>query len=125
AAFFAEVETDTETGQLRVLRLVGALGCGPAAEAALVEARVQGEALRALGHAVAGSLPDPALTAIDVPETEILFVPLAVPVTPFGAPSTAALARRAVAEAGAQTGPRIRDVPFLPIALRAGMTGSP
>jgi CO/xanthine dehydrogenase Mo-binding subunit len=129
AAFFAEVETDIETGQLRVTRLVGALGCGPAAEAALVEARVRGEALRALGHAVSGSLPDPVLTAIDAPEAEILFVPADAAVTPFGATSTTDLARRAVAaavaNAVAQTGPRIRDVPLAPIALRAGAASRP
>jgi len=129
AAFFAEVETDTETGQMRVVRLVGALGCGPPAEAALVEARVQGEVLRALGHALGGSLPDPVLTAIDAPETQILFVPADAPITPFGNTSTGDLARRAVAaalaNAVAQAGPRVRDVPLTPVALLAGIDALP
>jgi putative selenate reductase molybdopterin-binding subunit len=125
AAFFVEVEADGETGQVRVVRVVSALGCGPVAETALVEAQVQGETLRALGHALAGTLPDPCLSALDAPEVMTLFVPGEGPSTPFGATPTGELATRAlaaaVANAVAQAGPRIRALPLTPVAFLAGL----
>ncbi len=121
AAFFVEVETDGETGQMRVLRIVAAMGCGPVAESGLVEARVRGETLRALGHILAGTLPDPCPTAIDEPEVVVLFLPSEGPTTPFGATHTAELATRAlaaaVANAVAQAGPRLRELPLTPVAF--------
>jgi putative selenate reductase molybdopterin-binding subunit len=121
AAFFVEVETDAGTGQVRVVRIVAAVGCGPVAEAGLVEARIQGETLRALGHTLAGSLPDPCPTAVDEPEVVVLFVPAEGRATPFGATHTGELATRAlaaaVASALAQAGPRLRDVPMTPVAF--------
>ncbi len=120
-AFFAEVEAEGETGQVRVLRIVAALGCGPVSEPELVEARIQGEALRALGHALAGSLPDPCPTALDAPEVVTLFVPAEGRATPFGATHTDELATRAlaaaVANAVAQAGPRVRELPLTPVVL--------
>jgi CO/xanthine dehydrogenase Mo-binding subunit len=116
-----EVEADGETGQVRVLRVVAAVGCGPVAEAGLVDARIQGEALRALGHALAGSLPDPCPTAVDEPEVVTLFVPAEGRSTPFGATHTDELATRAlaaaVANAVAQAGPRVRELPLTPVVL--------
>jgi CO/xanthine dehydrogenase Mo-binding subunit len=119
AAFFAEVETDLETGQIRVRRLVAAVGCGPVAEAGLVETRIRGEALRGVGHALAGSLPDPCPTAVDEPEVLTLFVPSDRPATPFGDTHTAELATRAVAAAVANAvaqaaGPRLAAIPLTP-----------
>jgi putative selenate reductase molybdopterin-binding subunit len=125
AAFFVEVETDGETGQVRVLRIAAAVGCGPVAEAGLVESRVRGETLRALGHVLAGALPDPCLTAVDEPEVVVLFVPPEGPTTPFGATHTAELATRAlaaaVANAVAQAGPRLRAIPLTPVAFLDGL----
>jgi putative selenate reductase molybdopterin-binding subunit len=131
AAFFVEAETDGETGQMRVLRIVAAVGCGPVAEAALVEARIRGETLRTLGHTLAGSLPDPCPTAVDEPEVIVLFVPPDGRTTPFGATHTDELATRglaaAVANAVAQAGPRLRELPVTPVAFldRVEVTSPP
>ncbi len=129
AAFFVEVEADGETGQVRVVRVVAAVGCGPVSEPELVEARVQGEALRALGHALGGSLPDPCPTALDEPEVVTLFVPAEGRSTPFGATLTGELATRAVAaavaNAVAQVGPRVRELPLTPVVLLARQEAAP
>jgi putative selenate reductase molybdopterin-binding subunit len=121
AAFFAEVEADAETGQVRVLRLAAAVGCGPVAEAGLVAARIRGEVLRALGHALAGTLPDSCPTALDEPEIVIVFVPAEGPATPFGDTHTGELATRAlaaaVANAVAQAGPRVTALPLTPLLV--------
>jgi CO/xanthine dehydrogenase Mo-binding subunit len=121
AAFFVEAEADGETGQMRVMRVVAAVGSGPVAESALVEARIRGETLRALGHTLAGSLPDPCLSAVDEPEVVVLFVPADGPPTPFGATHTGELATRAlgaaVANAVAQAGPRLRELPVTPVTF--------
>lgn len=132
-----------ETGEVRVLRLVTALDCGPLLDKPLLETPVEGDALRAVGAALAErspvdsdgrgsfrSLRDyPLATAIDAPEVRTLFVPEEGPPTPFGskplgeAPSMGPAMAIANAVAHA-TGVRLRDLPITPERLRAALLRS-
>ncbi len=56
AALGAEVEVDTETGMVRVLRVVAALDAGRVINPALAEATIEGELSRALGRAISEEL---------------------------------------------------------------------
>jgi len=56
AALGAEVEVDTETGMVRVLRVVAALDAGRVINLALAEATIEGELSRALGRAISEEL---------------------------------------------------------------------
>ena len=137
-AVFAEVEADVETGEVRVLRLVTALDCGPLLDPRLLETQVEGDALRAVGAALAErspvgpggrgafrSLRDyPLATAIDAPDMRTLFVPEEDAPSPFGskplgeAPSIGPAIAIANAVAHA-TGVRLRDLPITPERLWA------
>jgi len=56
AAQFAEVEVDTETGQVRVLRLVAAQDVGRAINPTLVEGQIEGGVCQGLGYALTEQL---------------------------------------------------------------------
>jgi len=137
AAAFAEVEVDVETGEVRVLRVVLALDGGPLEDPRLAEVQVEGDALRALGHALSGRMafaPDgrplfrslrdsPLPTAADAPEVRTLFVPADGPPTPFGARPLGEVAATgpvlAIANAVANAiGARLRELPLLPERVR-------
>lgn len=144
AAAFAEVEADVETGEVRVLRLVTALDCGPLLDRRLLDTQVEGDALRAVGAALAErspvdhdgrgsfrSLRDyPLATASDAPDVRTLFVPEEGSPSAFGtrplgeAPSIAPAIAIANAVAHA-TGVRLRDLPITPERLRAALRESP
>jgi xanthine dehydrogenase YagR molybdenum-binding subunit len=51
-AQFAEVEVDTETGQVRVLKMVGVQDCGLALNRTAVESQINGGMIQALGYAL-------------------------------------------------------------------------
>lgn len=137
AAFFAEVEADVETGEVRVLKLVTALEGGPRLDPRLAEAEVEGDALRSTGDALFEhmafaedgraafrSLRDYRIaTAADAPEMRTLFVPLDAPASPFGARPLGDVAATgpalAIANAVAHAiGARVNELPLAPERVR-------
>jgi len=99
-ATVAEVEVDTETGEVKVLKLVSAYDCGKAINPMLVEGQIDGGAAMGLGSALMEELHPyyPTLehyptgffsymlpTAKDVPELEAVIVEMGSKSGPYGA----------------------------------------
>jgi CO/xanthine dehydrogenase Mo-binding subunit len=99
-ATIAEVEVDTDTGEVTVLKLVSAYDCGKAINPLLVEGQIDGGAAMGLGSALLEELHPyyPTLdhyptgffsymmpTAKDVPELEAVVVEMNSKSGPFGA----------------------------------------
>jgi xanthine dehydrogenase molybdenum-binding subunit len=147
AAQFAEVEVDTETGQVRVLRLLAVQDVGRAVNPAIVEGQMQGAAHQGLGYALSEALViDPGtgtvltgsfmdyrlLTVADGPMVETIVVEHPDPTGPFGAKGVGEpsiiLTAPAVANAiRAATGVTVADLPMtaevVHRALRAARQG--
>jgi putative selenate reductase molybdopterin-binding subunit len=99
AAQFADVEVDTETGQVHVRRLVSAVDCGTPVHPKLAEGQIEGAVAQALGYALfeevlldrKGRVRNPGFldykiaSALDVPEMVTILVPTDEPSGPFGA----------------------------------------
>lgn len=98
ATQIAEVEVDTETGQVDVLRIVAAHDCGTAVNPMLVEGQVQGGIAMGIGFALSeeilyeeGRPINPSLTnyvaptSMDVPDVDVVIVDNYEPTGPFGA----------------------------------------
>jgi xanthine dehydrogenase molybdenum-binding subunit len=138
-AQMAEVEVDTETGQVRVLRLVCANDVGRAINPMAVEGQIEGGAQMGLGYALTEELlvrdgevlnPDfldyRLFTAADMPEIETIIVETSDPEGPFGAkgvgemggtPTAAAIAN-AVFDA---VGLRLTRLPMTPERVLAAL----
>jgi CO/xanthine dehydrogenase Mo-binding subunit len=99
-ATLAEVEIDTETGEVKVLKLVSAYDCGHAINPLLVEGQIDGGAAMGLGSALMEELHPyyPTLehhptgffsymlpTAKDVPQLEAVVVEMNSDTGPYGA----------------------------------------
>jgi CO/xanthine dehydrogenase Mo-binding subunit len=99
-ATVAEVEVDTETGEVRVLKLVSAYDCGKAINPMLVEGQIDGGAAMGLGSALLEELHPyyPTLdhyptgffsymipTAKDLPELDAVIVEMGSDTGPYGA----------------------------------------
>jgi len=93
-----EVEVDTETGQVRVLKIVAAHDVGRAINPMYVEGQIEGGAQMGVGYALTeelqvreGRVLNPTLldyrmpTALDMPPIESVIVETADPAGPFGA----------------------------------------
>jgi putative selenate reductase molybdopterin-binding subunit len=133
AAVFAEVDVDTETGLVRVLRVVEAVDCGQVVNPHMAEGQVEGAAVQSLGYALYERMPydqngrmefrsfrDYTIaTAVDTPELSTILVPTHEPTGPFGAKAIAEIPINgpapAVANAVAHAvGVRIRELPLTP-----------
>jgi putative selenate reductase molybdopterin-binding subunit len=133
AAVFAEVEVDTETGLVRVLKLVEAVDCGQVVNPQMAEGQIEGAAVQSIGYALYERMPFDAegrmqfrsfrdytiAAATDVPEIVGILVPTHEPTGPFGAKAIAEIPINgpapAIANAVAHaTGVRIREVPLTP-----------
>jgi putative selenate reductase molybdopterin-binding subunit len=133
AAVFAEVDVDTETGLVRVLRIVEAVDCGQVVNPQMAEGQVEGAALQSLGYALYERMPFDAqgrmqfrsfrdytiAAATDAPELTTILVPTHEPTGPFGAKAIAEIPINgpapAIANAVAHaTGVRIREIPLTP-----------
>jgi CO/xanthine dehydrogenase Mo-binding subunit len=134
----AEVEVDTETGQVKVLKMVVANDVGRALNPMLLEGQLEGGLSMGIGYALLekmviedGELKNPTLldykmpTVMDMPPTELVIVETDDPAGPFGAKGvgeagaipTAAAIGNAVADA---LGIRIYEVPMQPeVVLKA------
>jgi CO/xanthine dehydrogenase Mo-binding subunit/aerobic-type carbon monoxide dehydrogenase small subunit (CoxS/CutS family) len=131
-ASFAEVEVDMETGQVAVLKLVGAHDCGRVIHMPGALAQVDGGTIMGLGYAMTEELHiDPHAgipitqslyeyrppTVLDVPDIVPILVESPVPAGPFGAKglgenpmfNAAAAIGNAIYNA---TGVRMREIPY-------------
>jgi putative selenate reductase molybdopterin-binding subunit len=133
AAQFAEVEVDTETGQVTVKKLVMAVDCGTAINPQTALGQIDGGQVQALGYAICEEMPYDAKGSLltrrfgdyriyqadEMPEVESILVPTYEPSGPFGAKAVAEIPMDGVAPAIANaiahaTGKRIRALPFTP-----------
>jgi len=140
AAVFVEVEVDTETGLVRVIRIVEAVDCGQVVNPQMAEGQVEGAALQSLGYALYERMPFDAqgrmqfrsfrdytiATATDAPELTTILVPTHEPTGPFGAKAIAEIPINgpapAIANAVAHaTGVRIREIPLTPERVLAAL----
>jgi len=131
-AQIAEVEVDTETGEVEVLKITAVHDCGKAINPLLAEGQVEGGVAMGVGYGVMeemvveqGRVKNPQLvdyvipTALDVPEIVTYIVERPDPTGPFGAKGIAepALLPTAPAIVNAiqdAVGVRIRDLPATP-----------
>ncbi len=133
AGQFAEVEVDTETGQVTVLKLVMAVDAGVPINPMTASGQVEGGMVQALGYGHCeemvydsdGRMVNPALgpyyiyRANEVPELRAILVQTNEPTGPFGAKAIAEIPKDGVAPAIANAvydaiGVRIRRIPFTP-----------
>lgn len=98
-AHFAEVEVDTETGEVHVIKLAAAHDCGRAINPQIVEGQIEGGALMGIGYAISeeiivdkkGKPQQTSIhkyympTAADTPEIHAIIVESEDPTGPFGA----------------------------------------
>lgn len=132
-AQYAEVEVDTQTGQVTVTKLVMAVDCGTAINPRTAQGQIEGGLVQALGYAVSEEMAYDeqgcVLTtrfgdyrifqANEVPEIEAILVPTYEPSGPYGAKAVAEIPMDGVAPAVANAvydavGVRIRDLPLTP-----------
>jgi xanthine dehydrogenase molybdenum-binding subunit len=132
AAHAAEVEVDTETGRVRVVRVAAAHDVGRAINPMLLEAQIHGGLSQGLGYAISenlsseggqfvnGNLADyKILTSKDMPEIVPIIVETSEPEGPYNAKGigepvlvpTAPAVANAVYDA---VGVRIHDLPITP-----------
>lgn len=101
AAHFAEIEVDTLTGQVKILKYVAAVDCGTAIHPKLVEGQIEGAIANGIGYALyeemifneKGACINPSfrhykvVSAKDMPELEVILIPTYEPTGPYGAKS--------------------------------------
>ncbi len=133
AAHFAEVEVDTETGQVRVVKYVAAVDCGTAINPQLAEGQTEGAVLNGISYALTeeylfdsrGRMRNPnyrhykIYTTSDLPEIKTILVPTYEPTGPYGAKSVSEISINGPAPAIANAvfdavGIRLRKIPFTP-----------
>lgn len=134
-AQFAEVEVDTETGQVEVLKIVHFLDCGTAINPMTVEGQVEGAMQHGIGYALTeNTVVDPktgrmlnnsfanymVLTSLDMPdEVKVGFIQPYEPTGPFGAKGVGELPLIGIAPAIANAiynaiGIRFNELPITP-----------
>jgi nicotinate dehydrogenase medium molybdopterin subunit len=133
-ATLAEVEVDTETGEVEVLSLISAYDCGKALNPMAVEGQIEGGAIMSLGTTLYEDL-DPIKgtgfqasnfteyvipTALDIPKNmEVKLVEASDPNGPFGAKGVGELTTNSPTPAIVNAiydaiGVQIRDLPITP-----------
>lgn len=143
AANFAEVEVDTRTGLVKVLRYVAAHDSGQIISPLTAESQVQGGVHMGLGQALYEEMSwelftgrpyktgyhfGHVLTHLESPQVQVHFVDLVDPYGPFGAkvvgepPNTAVPGTIANAIFNA-TGARVRELPMTPDRVLAAIQG--
>ena len=133
AAHFAEVEVDTETGKVTVVKYVAAVDCGTAINPKLAEGQTEGAVLNGISYALTEEylfnpkgrmLNDSFLnyriySLRDKPELVTILVPSYEKTGPFGAKSVSEISINGPCPAIANAihnavGIRLRDAPFTP-----------
>jgi xanthine dehydrogenase YagR molybdenum-binding subunit len=140
-AQFAEVEVDTETGKVRVERVVAVHDCGLAINALTTESQIQGGVIQGLSYALfenrvldrhTGRMVNPNVESYkiagseDVPEIEAIVVPVWDGVnntqsTGIGEPATVPTAAAIANAVSHAVGARIRQLPITPEAVLAAV----
>lgn len=101
SAHFAEVEVDTETGEVKLLKYVAAVDCGTAINPQLADGQTQGGVLNGISFALTeeyifdekGNMLNPdfnhykIFSSDDIPEIKTFLVPTYEPTGPYGAKS--------------------------------------
>ncbi len=142
AAQYAEVEVDTETGQVFVKKLVMAVDCGIAINPITASGQVEGGMTQALGYAHSEEMVyDEQGTTLatrfgeyriyqadEMPETRVIFVETFEPTGPFGAKAVAEIPKDGVAPALASaihdaTGVWLNQIPFTPERVWRALRG--
>ena len=141
AAQFAEVEVDTETGQVTVLKFAAAHDCGRAINPAAVECQIEGALQQGMGYALTeewqidpetGQPLNPSFrdykipTSVDMPEMDVIIVEAESKTGAFGAKSvgesglvsTAAAIGNAIKDA---IGIRFKEIPITPEKVLAAL----
>ena len=132
-AQFAEVDVDTKTGRVEVVRFVSAADCGRPINPVLAEGQIEGAVVNGLNYALweeyrydeKGRMTNPRFwdyrifTTRDIPELQTILVETEEPTGPFGAKSIGEVAINGPAPAIANAlydavGVRIRDLPITP-----------
>jgi xanthine dehydrogenase molybdenum-binding subunit len=133
-AGFAEIEVDVETGVIKVLKLVIAHDIGRAINPLTVEACLEGGAAQGLGYALTEDLvidrdtgrvlsdsfaTYKMLSALDMPEVEVILVEEPDPTGPYGAKGVGETGITNVAPAIANAlydavGVRVHSLPLTP-----------
>ncbi|MEA3349465.1 MAG: molybdopterin cofactor-binding domain-containing protein [Chloroflexota bacterium] len=133
AAQFAEIVVDTQTGGIKVERLLMVVDCGRVINPVTAAGQVEGGISQALGFTLTeemlfdqdGQPLNPSLDkyhiprASDMPATDVIFVQTDEPSGPFGAKSVSEVSIDGVAPAMASaihnaTGVWMREVPYTP-----------
>ena len=139
-ATFAEVEVDTETGQVRVLHLATAVDPGVAINPMQAEGQVEGAVTQGMGYALteelllddagrprnANFLDYKVFTAKDMPKLTTILVNTEEPLGPYGAKSVSEVPINGPAPAIANAifhavGVRIRKLPIRPEEVLRGL----
>jgi CO/xanthine dehydrogenase Mo-binding subunit len=142
AAHFAEVEVDTFTGRIRVIRYVAAVDCGVAINPTLAEGQTEGAVMNGIGYALFeeyfmdehGRMRNPHFIGYripgsrDVPQLVTILVPTYEPTGPYGAKSISEISingplpaiSNAVYDA---VGVRLRVSPFTPDRVWRALEG--
>ena len=132
-ATFADVEVDTETGIVRVRKIVSVTDAGTVINPLMAEGQVEGAIPQSLGMALSEHMVFDAngapvnlnfhdyqiYTARDMPEIEAVFLETDEPTGPFGAKATAEIPINGPAPAVVNAiynacGVRIRELPIRP-----------
>jgi probable selenate reductase molybdenum-binding subunit len=133
AAHFVEVEVDTETGKVTVLKYVAAVDCGTAINPKLAEGQTEGAVLNGISYALTenyilndqGRMLNPnfrhykTLRSNDIKELKTIMVPTYEPTGPYGAKSVSEISINGAMPAISNaiyhaTGVRLYDAPFTP-----------
>ena len=140
-AIFAEVEVDTETGEVNVLKLTSAFDVGKAINPDLVKGQITGGGVMGMGFALTENLlvengrimnssfgDYRLLRACDVPQIVPIIVESNEPTGPFGAKGIGEGCMVNVASAisnaiGHATGVRLTDLNMTPEAILEGLEG--
>jgi xanthine dehydrogenase molybdenum-binding subunit len=132
AAFFAEVEVDTETGEVKVLKFVSVIDVGRAINPMTVEGQAEGAIAQCIGFALTENYVINEKTGmvetcnfdtyiipstLDMPEIEVILVEVPDPTGPFGAKGVGEVVAAGVAPAIANAvyhavGVRIKEMPI-------------
>ena len=106
SAHFVEVEIDTETGELKIVKYVAAVDCGTAINPKLAEGQIEGSVLNGISWALTeeyrftkkGAMINAdfgrykLFTAADIPEMKTILIPTHEPTGPYGAKSVGEVA---------------------------------
>jgi CO/xanthine dehydrogenase Mo-binding subunit len=140
SAHFGEVEVDTLTGKVRVIKYVAAVDCGTAINPISAEGQTEGAVLNGLSYALCeryifnekGKMLNPnfnyykIFSAMDLPELKTILVPTYEPTGPFGAKSVSEIGINGPCPVIANAiydavGVRLYNAPFTPDKVLAAI----